>query len=88
MKVTFLQTGYFEVIRDGILKDCYESLDAAAEYIAEHFPEGEGEIWEILDLKNGAIIMRFEDEEESFDYEDDVDETGYNPYMGNYDFDC
>ena len=29
------------------------------------------------------------DEDESFeDYEDDVDECGYNPYMGCYDFDC
>ena len=22
------------------------------------------------------------------DYEDDVDETGFNPYMGCYDYDC
>lgn len=94
MKVTFLQTGCFEVVRDGILKDCYESLDAAAEYIAEHFPEGEGEVWEILDLKNGAIVMRFEDEENFYkeenweDWEERDDEIGYNPYMGCFDFDC
>jgi len=30
-----------------------------------------------------------EEEEEDSDYwEDDVDECGYNPYMGCYDFDC
>ena len=29
-----------------------------------------------------------DDEEEDYDYEDEVDECGYNPYMGCYDFDC
>lgn len=29
-----------------------------------------------------------EDEEDLEDWEDDVDECGYNPYMGCYDFDC
>lgn len=30
-----------------------------------------------------------EDEEEDHeDWEDDVDECGYNPYMGCYDYDC
>lgn len=29
-----------------------------------------------------------EDEEDPEDWEDDVDECGYNPYMGCYDFDC
>lgn len=29
-----------------------------------------------------------DDEEEDFDWEDDVDETGFNPYMGCYDGDC
>lgn len=29
-----------------------------------------------------------DEEEESYDYEDDADECGYNPYMGCYDFDC
>lgn len=30
----------------------------------------------------------FGDEAEEEDWEDDVDECGYNPYMGCYDFDC
>ena len=31
----------------------------------------------------------FEDaEDDDFDFEDDVDECGYNPYMGCYDYDC
>lgn len=29
-----------------------------------------------------------EEEEDPEDWEDDVDECGYNPYMGCYDFDC
>lgn len=29
-----------------------------------------------------------EDEEDFEDWEPDVDECGYNPYMGCYDFDC
>lgn len=29
-----------------------------------------------------------EDDEDFSDYEDDVDECGFNPYMGCYDFDC
>ena len=29
-----------------------------------------------------------EDEDEGEDYEDDADETGFNPYMGCYDYDC
>lgn len=88
MKVTFFQTGCFEVVRCGIVKDSFESLDAAAEYVMERFPEGEGEVWEILDLKTGATVLRFEDEEDSSDWEPDVDETGFNPYLGDYDFDC
>ena len=28
------------------------------------------------------------DEEEEPDFDDDVDETGFNPYLGDYDFDC
>ena len=29
-----------------------------------------------------------EDEEEDFDFEDSVDEMGFDPYMGCYSFDC
>lgn len=29
-----------------------------------------------------------EEEEEEFEFNDDVDETGFNPYLGDYDFDC
>ena len=43
-------------------------------------------------LLNAYILMDanvlFDEEEEDYDYEDDFDECGYNPYMGCYDFDC
>ena len=32
--------------------------------------------------------MFSESNEDEEDWEDDVDECGYNPYMGCYDFDC
>ena len=44
-------------------------------------------------LLNAYILMDANvlcdvEEEESYDYEDEADECGYNPYMGCYDFDC
>ena len=35
-----------------------------------------------------GTLWEDEDEEDLEDWEDDVDECGYNPYMGCYDFDC
>ena len=29
-----------------------------------------------------------DEEEDEPDFDDDVDETGFNPYLGDYDFDC
>ena len=51
---------------------------------------------DIIDAKTGeivAIIERdeedsYDQEEEWYDYRDNYDEIGYNPYMGCYDFDC
>lgn len=40
----------------------------------------------------GAYYISWEDYESGFDYDrdfdDDVDETGFNPYEGGYDYDC
>lgn len=42
-----------------------------------------------LDVMEYAVTMEdIEVDEDFFDYEPDVDECGYNPYMGCYDFDC
>ena len=51
----------------------------------QHILEGYGYIL------RSDIMNQFnsdEEEEDSEDWEDDVDECGYNPYMGCYDFDC
>lgn len=43
----------------------------------------------ITSVTTGEVIAECTaDEEEDFDYYDEVDECGYNPYMGCYDFDC
>lgn len=48
---------------------------------------------DIIDAETGEIVATIEKDEEDFteewyDYRDDYDECGYNPYMGCYDFDC
>lgn len=88
MKITFHRTGYFYVTFNGYEKKLFKSLDEAVGYICDNFVEGNTETWEIIDLDTDEVIMTFEDEEDSSDYEDDVDETGFNPYLGDYDFDC
>lgn len=88
MKITFHRTGYFYVTFNGYEKRMFKSLDEAVNYISDNFVEGNTETWEIIDLDTDKVIMTFEDEEESFNLEDDVDEIGFNPYIGDYDFDC
>ena len=42
-----------------------------------------------LDVMEYAVAMEeVEVDVDFFDYEPDVDECGFNPYMGCYDFDC
>ena len=53
-------------------------------------------LYEELDVMEYAVTMEeacldktFEElGDEFFNYEPDVDECGFNPYMGCYDFDC
>lgn len=48
----------------------------------------------VCDAETGEIVATVERENEDFvdeewyDYRDEYDEIGYNPYMGCYDFDC
>lgn len=88
MKVTFHRTGSFCVTFNGYETEIFKSLDEAVSYISDNFHEGEIETWEIVDLDTDEVIMTFEDEKDSSDWEPDVDETGFNPYLGDYDFDC
>lgn len=43
---------------------------------------------EAMAYSDGGYDDDPDDEEEDFDLPDDVDETGFNPYMGDYDWDC
>lgn len=40
---------------------------------------------EAVDMEENIVIYSVEG---GYDYEDDVDETGFNPYEGCYDYDC
>lgn len=66
-------------------------LDAALQRAEEWIGYGFEKVV-ITSATTGEVIAECtadEDEDEDFeDYEDDVDECGYNPYMGCYDFDC
>lgn len=49
----------------------------------------------LCDAETGEVVATitrdnedFIEEENWYDYRDDYDECGYNPYMGCYDFDC
>jgi hypothetical protein len=35
-----------------------------------------------------VIAELYEEEDEEPEYDDSVDEVGFNPYMGSYDWDC
>ena len=42
-----------------------------------------------LDVMEYAVTMEESAEDfDEVDFDDDVDECGFNPYMGCYDFDC
>lgn len=64
-------------------KDALHSARTMAEFI---------DFVDIVDKETGEVVYSsyIDDEDEDPDdyYDDDVDETGYNPYIGGYDFDC
>lgn len=65
---------------DAKIQDAFPYLSAnEREYILSGLCE---------DCWDGLFIDEEEEEEEDKDFEDDVDETGFNPYAGCYDFDC
>lgn len=65
-------------------------LDTALQRAEEWIEDYGFEKVVITSATTGEVIAECTaDEDENFeDYEDDVDECGYNPYMGCYDFDC
>ena len=67
---------------DANIQDAFPYLSAnEREYILTGFCE---DCWNDL----FADEDEEEEEEEGEDFDDNVDETGFNPYSGCYDFDC
>ena len=69
------------------------TLKEAADFISENMENGFSVISaDIVDFETGEIVASLEreepEEEDWYDYRDDYDEIGFNPYMGCYDFDC
>ena len=74
------------------LFDTYEEACDALDEIAD---ESEGLYGIFAINEEGNIAHQYnhgnvndEEEDDSFDYDDDSIEMGFNPYMGCYDFDC
>ena len=78
---------------------CMSNLDNALNFVTSIWCEGCGDCCQIVDPETGEILAEVKDgfekefeedfDEEEFEefYEDTFDETGYNPYLGCYDFD-
>lgn len=70
------------------------TLKEAADFIAENLSHSLSIVSaDITDALTGEVVAILEPEEadlseEWYDYRDDYDEVGFNPYMGCYDFDC
>lgn len=64
-----------------------EALEKAQEFVYCNFPK-----IVITSATTGEIVAQCEADEDDEawdeDFDDDVDECGYNPYMGCYDYDC
>lgn len=91
MKAEFWMTGTFGIYSNGN-DDChtFDTLDDAINYVQRIWVEDAGWSVDIVDMTTGEILVHFEDDEDDYpDYEDDSYlEVGYNPYMGDYDWDC
>ena len=89
MKCEFWMTGDFGVfnfVEQEIVR--FTKMDDAVDFIQENWIEGDGQTADVVDMTTGEILLHFEDEDEPVEWDDDYDETGYNPYMGCYDWDC
>lgn len=68
------------------------TLKEAADFISQNMENSLSIMSaDIVDMNTGEVVAILEQEspeEEWYDYRDDYDECGFNPYMGCYDFDC
>ena len=81
-------TDYYEANGEGY------TLKEAADFISANMEASLSIVSaDIIDAETGELVAIIEKDEEDaqeewYDYRDDYDECGYNPYMGCYDFDC
>ena len=88
MRVEFLAKGDFIVCVNNTDEYHFKKLDDAFSYVENEVEDGVGNEVDIIDGETGEIIAYCYDDKNPEDWEDDVDECGYNPYMGCYDYDC
>lgn len=88
MRVEFLAKGHFIVCVNNADEYHFEKLDDAFTFIENEVEENVGNEVDVIDMETGEIIAYCYDDKDPEDWEDNVDECGYNPYMGCYDYDC
>lgn len=89
MKCEFWMSGEFMVCNQGEDVTTFKVLDEAVDYVQENWVEGNGDEVDIIDATTGEILLHFTDDVDYQDDEPDFDlELGFNPYIGDYDWDC
>lgn len=89
MKCEFWMSGEFMVCNQGKDVATFKVLDEAVDYVQENWVEGNGDEVDVIDATTGEILLHFTDDVNFQDDEPDFDlELGFNPYIGDYDWDC
>lgn len=89
MKCEFWMSGEFMVCNQGEDVATFKVLDEAVDYVQENWVEGNGDEVDVIDATTGEILLHFTDDVDFQDDEPDFDlELGFNPYIGDYDWDC
>lgn len=94
MRVEFLAKGDFIVCVNNTDEYHFKKLDDAFSYVENEVEDGVGNEVDIIDGETGEIIACCYDDkfdEPFFDKDFEIDEdfeTGFNPYLGTFDWDC
>ena len=97
MTINFENYGEFSItlFYDDDTHDTYNSgltLKASVDWVAQNMKNSLSIVSaDIIDVNTGEVVVIIEKDEDDtteewYDYRDDYDECGYNPYMGCYDF--
>ena len=94
MKANFIYSGHFQAYNSltGEIAEGFKTLQQAIDFIVDRW-DSDGPIQcHIVDCDTGEILADFtqddEVEEDFTDYDYDMMECGYNPYLGTFDWDC